>query len=461
MSLTHVAFAYLASGELARADSVIGVGLDIQRSLTARPDTLYASLLGMRGSIANARGAAAAERAHREVLDIRLRLLDGSSDLVGSSMNNLAVALGTLGRWADAESLQRASLAIATSNHPPPSLEVTNIENCLATALDLQGKYAEAETPYADVLAQRERLLGREHPDYATTLMNYAGFECERGHYELAAGLSRQLLALRDGPLPESHRAIASALQTLGLCLDGLGRHDEAERALNESLALRRRYLGEDSWLVGARRECSASTSRSSATSPGPRSCCWRPTRSSANPWGPVTPARRRTCAGRWRSTRPGRAPNARHRSAPCSPRRTLDPWDRPLAPLMAWEVRAMEKGTLQIVIRHLTGSRATHVDVVPLGAHRELILGRARSAAVRFAPRLDDAVGRYHARIEPDTEPGRFLVTDLGSRNGTLLNGLPVTGPTALRSGDVLQLGVGGPRLEFLLSMPVPAATA
>ena len=76
MVLTHVASAYLASGELARADSVIGVGLDIERSLTAQPDTLYASLLGMRGSIANARGdAAAAEQAHREVLDIRLRLL--------------------------------------------------------------------------------------------------------------------------------------------------------------------------------------------------------------------------------------------------------------------------------------------------------------------------------------------------------------------------------------------------
>mgnify|MGYP001767390539 CR=1 FL=1 len=120
-----------------------------------------------------------------------------------------------------------------------------------------------------------------------------------------------------------------------------------------------------------------------------------------------------------------------------------------------------MATGTLQIVFRHLTGSRATQVDVVPLGEHRELILGRARSAAVRFAPRLDAAVGRYHARIEPGPEPGRFLVTDLGSRNGTLLNGLPVTGPSALRSGDVLQLGAGGPRLEFLLEyVPVPAAT-
>lgn len=251
--MTHVARTYLESGELASADSVIAEALAIKRSLTDEPDTLYASLLGMRGSIANARGdAAGAEQAHREVLDIRMRLLGKDAELVGSSLNNLAVALGTQGRWAAAESLQRASLTIAKANHPPPSLEVTNIENGLATALDLQGKDAEAETLYADVLAQRERLLGREHPDYASTLMNYAGFEFDRGHFETAADLSRRLLALRGGTLPDSHPAIASALQTMGRCLDGLGRHDEAGRALTESLELRQRYLGNDSWLVGS-----------------------------------------------------------------------------------------------------------------------------------------------------------------------------------------------------------------
>ncbi|MHB8077983.1 MAG: protein kinase domain-containing protein [Candidatus Krumholzibacteriia bacterium] len=252
-AMSYVAGLYLARGELARADSVIGECLAIDRSLTARPDTLYASLLGMRGSIANARGdAAAAERAHREVLDIRLRLLGQGSDLVGSSLNNLAVALGTQGRWAAAESLQRAALTIALANHPPPSMEVANVENGLATALDLQGKYAGAESLYADVLAQRGRLLGREHPTYASTLMNYAGFAYDRGRYELAADLSRQTLALRDGALPDSHPSIAVALQTLGRCLDRLGRHDEAGRDLEESLALRRRYLGDDSWLVGS-----------------------------------------------------------------------------------------------------------------------------------------------------------------------------------------------------------------
>ncbi|MBK9776314.1 MAG: FHA domain-containing protein [bacterium] len=120
-----------------------------------------------------------------------------------------------------------------------------------------------------------------------------------------------------------------------------------------------------------------------------------------------------------------------------------------------------MDSGIVQVIFRHLSGSRATQVDVVPLGAHRELILGRARSAAVRFAPRLDDAVGRYHARIEPGAEPGQFTVTDLGSRNGTLLNGRLLVTPAPLCAGDILQLGAGGPRLEFQIEIaPIAAAS-
>ena len=42
----------------------------------------------------------------------------------------------------------------------------------------------------------------------------------------------------------------------------------------------------------------------------------------------------------------------------------------------------------VRMIFRHITGARATEVDVVQLGAHRELVLGRAPSAAVRFDPR-------------------------------------------------------------------------
>jgi serine protease Do len=104
----------------------------------------------------------------------------------------------------------------------------------------------------------------------------------------------------------------------------------------------------------------------------------------------------------------------------------------------------------VRIIFRHLSGSRATQVDIIVLGAHQELILGRAPSAAVRFDPLEDRGVGRQHARIWwTDEEPIAFMLADLGSRNGTFVNGRLLTAPITLHSGDLIQLGALGPEVE------------
>jgi len=104
----------------------------------------------------------------------------------------------------------------------------------------------------------------------------------------------------------------------------------------------------------------------------------------------------------------------------------------------------------VRLIVRHLSGARATEVDVVPLGAHRELILGRALSAAIRFDAARDADVGRHHARIVP-RDDGRvgFMLVDLGSRNGTFVNGRRVDGTVDLCPGDIVQLGDHGPEVE------------
>lgn len=103
-----------------------------------------------------------------------------------------------------------------------------------------------------------------------------------------------------------------------------------------------------------------------------------------------------------------------------------------------------------KIMFRHITGSRATEVDVVDLGPDREFVLGRARSAAVRFDSLHDREVGRHHARISwSDEMPVVFEIEDLKSRNGTFVNGRMITTPMRLHVGDVIQLGAQGPEIE------------
>jgi predicted component of type VI protein secretion system len=70
--------------------------------------------------------------------------------------------------------------------------------------------------------------------------------------------------------------------------------------------------------------------------------------------------------------------------------------------------------------------------------------LGRATTNDVVVL--LDPTVSRLHAVIE--RYPTGFCVRDLGSANGTFVNGEPVRGETRLRTGDELRLG--NSRLTF-----------
>jgi diguanylate cyclase (GGDEF)-like protein len=71
-----------------------------------------------------------------------------------------------------------------------------------------------------------------------------------------------------------------------------------------------------------------------------------------------------------------------------------------------------------------------------------ELILGRDEKAPIRL---LDEKVSRRHARLELFWDPAhklqKVMVRDLGSTNGTTVNGEPVD-RAELREGDKIRLG-------------------
>jgi pSer/pThr/pTyr-binding forkhead associated (FHA) protein len=88
---------------------------------------------------------------------------------------------------------------------------------------------------------------------------------------------------------------------------------------------------------------------------------------------------------------------------------------------------------------------------------HGELILGREQRTADLV---LDDpGVSRRHARVLPDQDG--VVVEDLGSSNGTYVNGQRISGPVELGAGDELQVGstvVGVHRAALTAPMPAPS---
>ena len=67
-----------------------------------------------------------------------------------------------------------------------------------------------------------------------------------------------------------------------------------------------------------------------------------------------------------------------------------------------------------------------------------EVIIGRDEACDL-VVP--DRQVSRHHARIRQ--EGGRLLLEDLGSKNGTFVNGQELEGPHPLQDGDEIQIAL------------------
>ncbi len=74
-----------------------------------------------------------------------------------------------------------------------------------------------------------------------------------------------------------------------------------------------------------------------------------------------------------------------------------------------------------------------------------EFFIGRGAECRVRF---YDPLVSRRHARVYPDA--GIWMIEDLGSRNGTLLDDKRIAAPAALSFASVLRVNEAGPLLRL-----------
>jgi S1-C subfamily serine protease len=96
------------------------------------------------------------------------------------------------------------------------------------------------------------------------------------------------------------------------------------------------------------------------------------------------------------------------------------------------------------IELRILSGSRSgqrERFDTSPV------TVGRHPLSHLKFDPDADLDVSTRHAELhEVD---GAWSVVDLGSTNGTFVNGERIAGSRQLSTGDVLSLGATGPQLE------------
>lgn len=102
---------------------------------------------------------------------------------------------------------------------------------------------------------------------------------------------------------------------------------------------------------------------------------------------------------------------------------------------------------------RYQDGARQGETVVVP---HDFATIGRHPSSDLPFDATDELQVSVRHAAVFK--QGGGFLVRDLGSTNGTYVNGKRVRGDRPLEPNDVLQFGPTGPMIEFSIAATLPA---
>ena len=92
-----------------------------------------------------------------------------------------------------------------------------------------------------------------------------------------------------------------------------------------------------------------------------------------------------------------------------------------------------------------LSGARAGQTDIF---RKAYIGLGRHPLSDVRFDADRDLDVSASHAAVV--RKANTFYLQDLGSRNGTFVNGRQISGEVGLQDGDVIGFGRGGPTVRF-----------
>lgn len=109
----------------------------------------------------------------------------------------------------------------------------------------------------------------------------------------------------------------------------------------------------------------------------------------------------------------------------------------------------APEKMRLKVVEGNAAG--------MVIEVEEEFVIGRQAEGDGTLAS--DVEISRQHARVAPDND-GRFAIEDLGSTNGTFINGRRLEGRTTLETGDRIEVGASALVVQVGNLQPTPTAS-
>ncbi|MHB8448294.1 MAG: tetratricopeptide repeat protein [Rudaea sp.] len=243
--LQTVAITYTDLGLYDRALPLAQQALDLRRS-QSDPIELAQSELQVGRILRLKSDYSGAEPLLREALRIRDAQLASDDPAISESYDELGLLSGARGRFADADVQFRAARDTAEHHFGAGAIETARYIDDYAGNLDDMGKRREALALYRQTLAIREKSLGPDDPDVASSMLALGTHLDESGRYEEAMPLLERALKIRRKIYGDAHPLVGFAEIGLASAYEDENRLDDAEKLAQDAQSIFRRTLPAD-----------------------------------------------------------------------------------------------------------------------------------------------------------------------------------------------------------------------
>ncbi|MDO0930806.1 serine/threonine-protein kinase [Streptomyces sp. DG2A-72] len=158
--------------------------------------------------------------------------------------HNAGLSLGRLGRWAEAGEVHRAVAAEREHLLGPDHPDTLASRYEVAFTLSRTGRAADALREYKHVAAARTRVLGADHPDSLAVRQEMAYVLGQLGRHFDAHQVYTSVLAARERTMGADHPDTLRCRHNLAFNLSRLGRLEDSYRMACDVAAARARVLG-------------------------------------------------------------------------------------------------------------------------------------------------------------------------------------------------------------------------
>jgi len=175
-----------------------------------------------------------------------LERLEIENKEVGDFFSHFGNIYHHLGLYQKAEIFHLKALKIREKilgeEHPNTATSYNN----LAGLYKAQGEYQKAEPLYLKALKISEKILGEEHPSTATSYNNLAGLYKAQGEYQKAEPLYLKVVKIFEKILGEEHPDTATIYNNFAGLYQAQGEYQKAESLYLKALKINEKVLGEE-----------------------------------------------------------------------------------------------------------------------------------------------------------------------------------------------------------------------